>query len=82
MKAQIRLGKLGEAAEVVLDGNDWADHVGSLTLKADAHTRQTLTLEVPVWEGVEVDGDMTVQVPEATHNLLVELGWTPPKEEQ
>jgi hypothetical protein len=84
MQARIRLndypysdeGK-NERAEVVLDGRNVAGDITGFTLTSDAqnhpHELPRLTLHMPV-QGVEVDGEMTVDIDQGTRDLLLQLG--------
>lgn len=64
---------------VALDG-DPLDGVRGLDLSAEAGEIPRLTLDLLVNE-VQVNGEMTVTVPDATREALIALGWTPPSEE-
>jgi hypothetical protein len=78
MQAQIKLD--GADTRIVVGGVDVADQVRGLRLDAEPlETR--LTLDIVVFE-TEVDGEMTVEIPEGTRDLLLHLGWTPPTEDE
>lgn len=61
---------------IALDG-EALNGVRGLDLSATAGEIPSLTVELLVNE-VEVDGEMTVTVPDATREALIALGWTPP----
>lgn len=61
---------------IALDG-EALNGVRGLDLSAAAGEIPSLTVELLVNE-VEVDGEMTVAVPDATREALIALGWTPP----
>jgi hypothetical protein len=74
--ATIRLG-LGKG-RVEIDGQRLPGVTG---LRLDASTDEDvprLTVHLAMDE-VEVDGEMTVQIPDRTAAALAALGWTPPE---
>lgn len=79
MKTQIKLSDKESENKVILDGVNYVDSIKSVTLHASPNERR-LVVEAMVWERVDVEGEMTVEVPQETHELLVKMGWTPPKE--
>ncbi|MDM4722749.1 hypothetical protein QTQ03_25285 [Micromonospora sp. WMMA1363] len=38
-----------------------------------------LELDLPMVEGYDLDGEVTVVIPEHTREVLISLGWTPPR---
>jgi hypothetical protein len=75
---RIRLGTGRPQVEV--SGRDIADSVDALQLdarKAAGELEKTLTLDLKV-ERIDVGGTPTIRVPQATHDALVAIGWTPP----
>lgn len=74
--AQITLAP-GPGANSIEVGGQRLHGVIGLELKADPNSMPVLTVAVRLHE-VDVDGAMTVQVPEQTRAALVALGWTPP----
>lgn len=78
---RIRLGD--DRAQVEVGGRNITNAVTSLRLDAGAVAggeEKTLTLDLRV-ERVDVEGTPTIRLPQATHDALVALGWTPPAPE-
>lgn len=64
--------------EVRIGNIDVASALRGLTLRASLDNLHVLELDVLVHDiSAEADGTL-VTIPDATHKLLVELGWTPP----
>lgn len=73
--------RLGEGrGQVEVGGRDIANSVNALRLDArvvPGGVEKTLTLDLEV-ERIDVGGTPTIRVPQATHDALVAIGWTPP----
>lgn len=68
--------------KVELDGENLSDVLTGLSLQIGLDSLPTATLDVVLHDlSTEVDNP-TVVVPEKTHALLVQLGWTPPVGEE
>lgn len=64
-----------------LDGHDVARTVRALTLSLGPDRLPSVELDVLVFGEMELDVEgAQVLLPEATRELLVRLGWTPPAE--
>lgn len=74
--AHLTLAPGAGASSIEVDGQRLYGVIG-LELKSDPNSLPVLTLDIRLHE-VDVDGEMTVQVPENTRAALVALGWTPP----
>ncbi len=75
---RIRLGT--GRGQVEVGGRDIANSVNALRLdarKVAGELVKTLTLDLEV-ERIDVGGVPTIRVPQATHDALVAIGWTPP----
>jgi hypothetical protein len=66
---------------VEFDGHDIARALSSLTLNIDSSAMATATLNVIAEEVPGEFGEVRAYLPDATRDLLVRLGWTPPAEE-
>ncbi|WP_119728354.1 hypothetical protein [Thermomonospora amylolytica] len=67
----------GRGGTVEIDGHDIAPVTRALHLAAAVGEIPTLYLDLAI-DLVEVDGEVTVTIPEGTRRALVALGWTPP----
>ena len=67
--------------EVELDGVDISRLVRSVSIEAEAAHVPTVTLELAVFEMHSEIAAARIYVAPGTAELLVELGWTPPAEE-
>lgn len=77
----MRISGPGHASRVELSGHDISHALTGVTLRLDAGSVPTATLELALWEvPAELDA-VEVKVPDETKDLLVRLGWTPPAEE-
>ena len=76
--AKLTVTPLGKNEHVEVNGVDVAPGCRGYTLRAEVGEMPTLTLDLPLLEGAEVDGDVQVLIPEATRQTLIALGWTPP----
>lgn len=65
---------------VKLDGEDISSAVRGLFVRIDVDDRPTAVLDVVLHELSQDLENPLVRVPEATHLLLVSLGWTPPSD--
>lgn len=70
-------GGRARRATVEVDGLDVADITQGADLRIRPDEMPALVLGLTPDE-VEVDGEMTVTVPEETAKALIKLGWTPP----
>jgi hypothetical protein len=61
-----------------LDGLDVGRHVSGFTLQMRASELPKLTLDMSVAVVTKFDGDVQASVDPATHQALIQLGWTPP----
>jgi hypothetical protein len=66
---------------VELDGHDIARALAGLTVRLTGDPIATATLDVIAEELPEEIGEVKAYLPDATKDLLVRLGWTPPTEE-
>jgi hypothetical protein len=65
--------------QVRLDGLDIANGIRNLTLQMGVdHDIPVATLDLVVWSVEDVELAAVPRVPDATRELLVGLGWTPP----
>lgn len=71
------IGRGGRRATVEVDGLDVAYMTNGADLRIRPDEMPGLVLDLTVDE-VEVDGEMTVTVPEGTAKALIKIGWTPP----
>lgn len=69
---------LRKGTEVVVDGSDLAAGVRGLTLRAKVGEIPTLELELLI-DQQWVDGKWLVDVDPRSRDVLIKLGWTPPK---
>lgn len=73
--------RLGEGrSQIEVGGRDIANSVNALQLgvrTVPGGVEKTLTLDLEV-ERIDVGGTPTIRVPQATHDALVAIGWTPP----
>lgn len=76
MRAKLNLHKVGGTVEI--DGHDITKAVRSVTVSAAAGEPSVMTLEMAVWEAAEIDGEVTVEVPDAVRDALLKVGWTAP----
>lgn len=77
-KLSITSGSAG--GTVVMDGQDISTSLYGLSVHLDARTPPAVTLDVLVHDLSTDMDNARIQIPAATHDLLVRLGWTPPKE--
>lgn len=73
MKAEINVNKLGRGS-LRLDDTDVSKAVQGFTLSSSVGELTKLTLDLLVHTSAEAE----VVVHPATHELLIDLGWTPP----
>lgn len=66
---------------VELDGHDISHALTGLRLSLDSGPVGEVRLDV-IAEELETHSDVIVLLPDATKDLLVRLGWTPPAEEE
>ncbi len=67
--------------KVELDGHDIAHGLRSLSIDLDGERPPQVTAELNVFEVRELAlDDVRVSIPDATRELLVRLGWTPPSD--
>lgn len=76
-KARLRL-LAGGSAEVEVDGHRIEDAVAGLRLDAEANCLPRLHLDLHLFD-VDVEGAVSILVPERTRRALIALGWTPPE---
>lgn len=77
--ARLHLTPGGTGSFVELDGQRLPG-VRGVTLTHKVRRTPTITVDLVMHE-IEVDGEMTVTVPDKTREALIALGWTPPGEE-
>lgn len=78
-KIELTVSPSGLSDRVLVDGTDLADACRGYTLRATVNEVPQLTLELDVVDqAAAVSGEAVVDVSDATRQLLVELGWTPP----
>lgn len=65
--------------KVELDGQDISSTLTGLTFRIGLDDRPTAVLDVVLWDLSTAVENPKLVVPEATHKLLVRLGWTPPE---
>lgn len=83
MKSTLRISRRdsGMGHHVELDGHDIANSVLGMSLELKAGHETTATLHL-VLDEIPTDTDeVRAHLPDETHDLLVQLGWTPPAEE-
>ncbi|MFF4834096.1 hypothetical protein [Streptomyces sp. NPDC001315] len=66
---------------VELDGHDIARSLIGLDLRVDSEPMARVTLDILAEELPGEIGQVHAYLPDATKELLVRLGWTPPAEE-
>lgn len=76
-QALIRLRPGGGGNVVINGGADLADSVVSLTVHGSHDEVPQLQLNL-LMDLIELNGQMRVEIPDATREALIELGWTPP----
>ncbi|MEV1202801.1 hypothetical protein [Microbispora rosea] len=76
--ARIHLDRTGYGSSLEVDGQRLPG-VRGINLDASARHTPRLVVDLLMHE-IEVDGEMTVSVPDKTREALVALGWTPPAE--
>lgn len=64
--------------KVMLDGYDASSAVSGFTVRADVRDVTTVTLDVVVLHGADLDTDAMVLIPAPVVALLTQFGWTPP----
>lgn len=74
----IRLGAPGHKS-VRVDGRDLTGAVRGLTIEDTATALSRVTLDLQT-HPIEVDGEMTVTVPDPTKDALAALGWATPEQ--
>jgi hypothetical protein len=67
-------------AKIELDGTDVSNAVKGLTLTMKPGQLPTAVLEIPVVDLSSEPGEANVHISDATRDLLVQIGWTPPTE--
>lgn len=72
----LRLGTPGDSL-IRVDGHDLTNAVRAVNVDSTAVDKPRVTLDLLV-HPVEVRGETTVHIPDATRDALVALGWTPP----
>lgn len=70
----------GGTTSIIIDGADLTNACRALTLRSQVGHITTLTLDLLLLEGIEVDGETITVIPTATRDALIALGWTPPGE--
>lgn len=78
---RINRSERGLGHRVGLDGVDIANSILGLTVTVKAGEETTAALDLVLDEIPTDTDDVLVHLPEATRDLLVRLGWTPPAEE-
>lgn len=77
-KIEISLINLGRRGGIVIDGNDIAPAVRGLRLNHKIGHLPELTLDLAMLE-TRLDAEhVKVLIPDATAQLLIDAGWTPP----
>lgn len=80
-KHEVRLtSENGSTARLLVDGTDISNNVTALKLEI-ARNGPQLTLDIIAFPLDVHMLQMPVHINEGTHDLLVQLGWTPPPEE-
>lgn len=77
MRARISLGRVG-GEEIELDGQRVEHGVRGLTVRGRVGQVPEVTLDLLLIDGTFIDGEAHVTIPEATRQVLITLGWTPP----
>lgn len=68
-------------AEILLNGQDIASALTDLTLTMGVGKVPTATLDLLLIDTTQIqDAETRILIPDATRDLLVTLGWTPPGE--
>jgi hypothetical protein len=65
--------------KVMLDGYDASSAVSGFTVKADVRDLTTVSLDVVVVHGAELDMDGEILIPAPVVALLTRFGWTAPE---
>lgn len=78
---KIRISAHGHTGTVELDGQDISHAVQDVAVKMHAGDTPQVTLGLALHALDESDLDAEVRIPDATRDLLVSLGWTPPGEQ-
>lgn len=79
-KVTLELTPIGDGSKVLVDGHDVSGGVRSLALRCVGGEITTMTLELVLHDMTPVDGEVEILIPDATRDLLVMLGWTPPRD--
>lgn len=80
MKGELRLTSNGARHSVHLDGVDIGGALTGLTVRIDAGDGPLAVLDVRASELSADLGDAHLHLPDATRDLLIRFGWTPPQD--
>ena len=80
MGSELRLTSNGTRHNVHLDGVDISSALTGLTVRINAGDPPHAVLDVVAFSLSSDLGDAHLQLPEATRDLLVSFGWTPPQD--
>ena len=77
----LRISSNGPTSSVHLDDQDISAALRGLTLRLNPGDMPQARLDVVALDVSTYSDDVQVYLPDATRDLLVRLGWTPPAEE-
>ncbi len=69
----------GVGTKVEVGGFDLTNAVRAVRIDSAVGQVTELYLDLVILESTTFDGEVVVQLPDATHEALVKLGWTPPE---
>lgn len=76
----LRISSEGHVGSVQLEGHDISNATAGLDIRMRPGCLPEVRLDVILYD-LTSEVETTVTVPDATRDLLVRLGWTPPAEE-
>lgn len=80
MKA--RIATTAATTRIELDGKDIGNATTGATLRLEPGVIPRLELDLAILEAADFTGEVRVHIPAATREVLIDLGWTPPEEDQ
>lgn len=80
-KAKLKISGHPGNYRVHLDDHDISTSLRGLSFAVNEQEWPRVTLDVIVWDLQETELDVIASVPDDTRDLLIRLGWTPPKGE-
>lgn len=82
---EVKITTKGPVGRIEVDGVDISDAVklgAVLRLPVDRGEAAVLSLDLMLWRHETAAADVRLQMPEATREALIVLGWTPPGGDQ